>query len=271
MLTSYKTPNKSEVFHSIPNNVSDELLSTPTNRRITRSSSIQNSVGTSPLFLSAGSSINGVHQINSSIKTSSSNQSEKWVSAEGFFSNKSKNSSSVLEDCRSSIARLRSQNAGMVMARAKLFDELVDSGSENGQKSNSQVRQRTGNKIGSIRNADKQHNRIRTLKVDESMSYKKTLSPRRRTMKSPTNRSQRLHLAKVIHKENLTPHSNEGNLVRTVYCSKTPPIFQTPKTPMPSIKKPLNVKSPKRLNRTPLKGETRHTPLKAITPRHNRY
>lgn len=56
---------------------------------------------------------------------------ENWTNAEGFFNKipTTPGTGSNLENCRASIVRLRNQNAGMVLAKAKLFDGLLDSDS----------------------------------------------------------------------------------------------------------------------------------------------
>lgn len=51
----------------------------------------------------------------------------KWLDGETFFKRESKQVRRVVEEDRDSLARLRSQNAGMVLAKAKLFDDLSDS------------------------------------------------------------------------------------------------------------------------------------------------
>lgn len=53
---------------------------------------------------------------------------EKWASAEMYFK-KVESIQKLSEQNRDSLARLRSQNAGMVLAKAKLFNELSSDGS----------------------------------------------------------------------------------------------------------------------------------------------
>lgn len=73
------------------------------------------------------------HTPNSSEDTSNL---EKWASAEMFFKSQSENKKTTVEkrlsteQNRESLAKLRMHNAGMVLAKAKLFNELSDS-SEN--------------------------------------------------------------------------------------------------------------------------------------------
>lgn len=231
-------------------------------RRTTRSSSFQDKITPSPLK-------NTSHTITSQTSTSKNSSTEKWTSAEGFFNKPTPSSfktpMSSVDGCRSSIAKIRSQNAGMVLAKARLFDEMLDSDSSN-QKSTSSnnSRPRPSLKIGSVRHVDRQNNRIRTLRVENRLP-RKSMSPRRRALKSPTNRNFKLQLAKAIRENNedlIQPlrESNRLHLDDTVFC--------TPKhNALPHIKKSLAIKSPKRLNKTPLRPELRQTPLKAVTPR----
>ncbi|XP_054012054.1 rho GTPase-activating protein 11A-like isoform X1 [Hylaeus anthracinus] len=48
-----------------------------------------------------------------------------WKDAEGYFKSKNQSNTPVIQTGRASIAKLRTQNAGMVLAKAKLFDECT--------------------------------------------------------------------------------------------------------------------------------------------------
>ncbi|KAI4467645.1 rho gtpase activating protein 11a [Holotrichia oblita] len=98
--------------------------------------------------------------------------SDKWQNADGFFrgSLTPRNSG---ENGRASLARLRSQNAGMVMAKAKLFDGLVSSDNSSSKDTPVLIPRVRSNKMGSIRNADRQSYRIRTLKTEDRKVLKK--------------------------------------------------------------------------------------------------
>lgn len=94
----------------------------------------------------------GRRSLNVMDSTRVSGNGVQWTSAEGFFTKSSiKSSSGTSDNCRASIARLRSQNAGMVLAKAKLFDELIDT--DLGAVS-TQTKPQTSNKIGAIRNLE---------------------------------------------------------------------------------------------------------------------
>ncbi|KAI4467623.1 rho gtpase activating protein 11a [Holotrichia oblita] len=98
--------------------------------------------------------------------------SDKWQNADGFFrgSLTPRNSG---ENGRASLARLRSQNAGMVMAKAKLFDGLVSSDNSSSKDTPVLIPRVRSNKMGSIRNVDRQSYRIRTLKTEDRKVQKK--------------------------------------------------------------------------------------------------
>lgn len=128
-----------------------------------------------------------------------------WTSAEGFFNHLQP---SALDNNRASLAKLRRQNAGMVMAKAKLFEE-----------------QRPV-KIGAARRLD------RRLPLEE----KRRLKPH-------------------VYNTRLSDKENQGFGVDD---------SQENLKSVPVIKKPLTVKSPKRLCHTPKAlNEKMRTPLKA--------
>ncbi|KAI4467626.1 rho gtpase activating protein 11a [Holotrichia oblita] len=208
--------------------------------------------------------------------------SDKWQNADGFFrgSLTPRNSG---ENGRASLARLRSQNAGMVMAKAKLFDGLVSSDNSSSKDTPVLIPRVRSNKMGSIRNVDRQSYRIRTLKTEDRKVLKKNISPRKRTCKSPNiSRQQRLqpvkntNLALILRDSDLGENKENKNNINNHLRNKiikdsinSSSSCVTPKS-IPHIKRPFAVKSPKRLMRTPLSTESRTTPLKVIgTTRQN--
>lgn len=92
-------------------NISDPVMM----RRVARTSSLK----TTNLSGLNGKSL-------SQFSNNNSQPSDKWMSAEGFFRSINTPNRS-LETCRASIAKIRAQNAGMVLAKARIFDNLVDS------------------------------------------------------------------------------------------------------------------------------------------------
>ncbi|KAK9687853.1 RhoGAP domain [Popillia japonica] len=208
--------------------------------------------------------------------------SDKWKNADGFFRN-SQTPRNPDENGRASLARLRSQNAGMVMAKAKLFDGLISSDNSSDKDTPVLIPRVRSNKMGSIRNVDRQSYRIRTLKTDDRKILKRNISPRKKTCKSPNiSRQQRLQpventkLALILRDsdigENKENKNNINNYLRNKIIKDTTNSSSSCVTPksIPHIKRPFAVKSPKRLMRTPLSTESRTTPLKVIgTTRHN--
>lgn len=73
------------------------------------------------------SSFNGTSAMKT--KNSADREREKWTTANHFFNKLTPNGGLNLENARASIVKLRNQNAGMVLAKAKLFDGLQDSDS----------------------------------------------------------------------------------------------------------------------------------------------
>ncbi|GJQ76282.1 hypothetical protein Trydic_g2012 [Trypoxylus dichotomus] len=207
--------------------------------------------------------------------------SNKWRNAETFFRGSHTPNSSG-ENCRASLARLRSQNAGMVMAKAKLFDGLVDSDNSNKDTPTLIPRVRL-NKMGSVRNVDRQSYRIRTLKTEDRKLLKKNVSPRKRGCKSPNAPRQRLqavknsNLALILREGDFSENKENKNNINNHLRNKiikdvvnSSPSCTTPKS-IPHIKRPFSVKSPKRLIRTPLNNESRSTPLRVIASTKQNY
>lgn len=204
--------------------------------------------------------------VNSPVTRSKSlTKTEKWACAEGFFNKLQTppNTTTNLENCRASIVRLRSQNVGMVLAKAKLFDGILDSDNSTSTSSDTKnsLKCKTNNKIGTTRSADRQISRIRTLKADERKMVRNSLSPRKKSV--PRHRLQLVKIASVSDvdsndgKENLT--NNVPDLIKS-----SPVCCNTPQN-VPYIKKALSVRSPKRLHRTPIKLDSKRTPLKITT------
>ncbi|ERL90926.1 hypothetical protein D910_08270, partial [Dendroctonus ponderosae] len=99
---------------------------------------------------------------------------EQWVSAEGYFGVTPQEESSGTS--RASIAKLRSQNLGMVRAKARLFDHLqdVDTSGQAGQSS-----EKTPLKTPSADGSRKSY-RIKCMRAEERRRKKGSTSPRRR-------------------------------------------------------------------------------------------
>lgn len=188
--------------------------------------------------------------------------SKKWTSAETFFHNsRTPSSSNDLMEYRSSLVRLRNQNAGMVMAKARLFDGYVESDSSSLNGTESRPRTKISNKIGAVRNV-----RTRSLRIDKPM-----VSPRRKHSKSPKGLLR--NKLSLDEKENQVCVDNVNNVVdktqmavlkdcNRIDVSDSRLKSLSPKG-MPQIKRSLNIRSPKRLCHTPVVTDLKKTPLKA--------
>ncbi|XP_045483068.1 rho GTPase-activating protein gacN-like [Harmonia axyridis] len=204
---------------------------------------------------------------------SATTSSDHWTSAEKYFSNLQTPCPTVdPPNSRPSVAKLRSQNAGMVLAKARLFDNLVDTDNSNvSDKSTKSISKVKTHKIGSVRQLDaKSGQRIKSLRAEEKKVTRKTSSPRRNRL----NLSQKQKLQAV--RQLVEGHRNR-RLNDTIVEQKCPlvidknlmsPIKYTPHR-SPVIKKSLITRSPKRLCRTPHLDKS--TPLKVFTPKYMDY
>lgn len=129
-----------------------------------------------------------------------------------------------------------------------------------------------GNKIGNIRNVDRQTNRIRTLKADERKIGRKSSSPRKKTI--PKHRLQLVKMTAptrdvddiINEKENPCNNMLHNRTMNVPDLIKSPVCCNSPEN-VPYIKKTLHVKSPKRLLRTPtFKTDFKRTPIR-IAPK----
>ncbi|CAH0551092.1 unnamed protein product [Brassicogethes aeneus] len=203
-------------------------------RPVTRSTSFQYNVQTP------------TNSQNASLK---SKNSTHWINANCFFSDtpnhtKINHNKNTPDNRRASIAKLRTQNAGMVLAKAKLFDNIQDSNLSASTKFKNHENVSTqSNKIGSRLSSESK--RVKVLKLEESR-VKKT-SPRRRTA-NIARREDNIVITPINH----TRYLNSPKCARGV----------------PNIKKNLNIRSPKRLCRTPVNLDKK-TPLKVLVSRIN--
>lgn len=197
---------------------------------------------------------------NTPIKTNEASSSNgKWVNADEFFVHTNTPANSV-ENNRPSLAKLRSQNAGMVLAKAKLFNDLSDSGELRKDYVSS-----CRNKIGSRRNQN-----VRIAKADERPTNKKSTSPTKRKSKSPNLKKQKTQVDEE-EKENLTANGDVMCGTEKIQfgilkdCNRIEGLnhYMNSMRTAPVIKKPLNVRSPKRLCKTPKHGVDKiRTPMR---------
>ena len=203
---------------------------------------------------------------------------------------------------RASIARLRCQNAGMVMAKAKLFDGLGNNDVSGEEFLPPNVDRRQSMRFG-------QHNQHKITnkhleKTKSNNNHRNTVkspkrsTPRRRDInKSPRGitKRQRLRLINnsslsstqspsplspsIFYKKNGNKNErNEQKLTSKIlftdenFLNENATLINKKAINSPLIKKPL-LKTPKRcaINRTPTNGNHRLTPLRATTPLGHRF
>lgn len=257
-------------------NISDQVMT----RRVTRTSSLKTT------------NLSGLS--GKSLSNNNSQSSDKWTSAEGFFRSVNTPNRS-LETCRASIAKIRAQNAGMVLAKARLFDNLVDStdsinshsttipppilpSTQTKARAPPTVTGRTSNalKIGAERDRPSAY-RIRALKEEQRRDSRKvSVSPGKRyrvssqvaLQRSPgTTGSGNRVLHRRMRVELLKENARNDVLVdRKQISTARPDPTSSPRTPrnMPNIKRTLNTRSPRRILRTPARAEYPKTPLKVL-------
>ncbi|KAF7272688.1 uncharacterized protein LOC143201564 isoform X1 [Rhynchophorus ferrugineus] len=211
----------------------------------------------------------------------SGTSTDHWVSAEGYFTEAQTPQEVASANARASIAKLRSQNVGMVRAKARLFDTLKDSdSSSSGQVSSIKSQPNSTNKrnhhhpkTNPVRSGDatRMSYRIRTLRSEEKKYKKSNVSPRRRHVNSSEKkRLQALGKQYVkCYKENIPTNVAQSAMELTTPRRDLNTIDKAISSPrsvcnqnVPIIKMPLTVKTPKRLCRTP--GVDRKTPFRVI-------
>lgn len=170
---------------------------------------------------------------------------------------------------RASIARLRSQNAGMVLAKAKLFDEL-----------GTDLRTSRNTKVFARKSDDQNLNpfQAQTLNAtglkrfgieNNPFQTQRKITPRKQNGRnSPTGVQRRQNL----RHQNYTPIKKSPLAITTAILSISEQNSTTPnQSPIrpdttPQIKRPLSIKTPRRLVRTPQNKRKAASPLRATTP-----
>ncbi|KAH1001122.1 hypothetical protein HUJ04_013373 [Dendroctonus ponderosae] len=191
-----------------------------------------------------------------SSRNASGTSQEQWVSAEGYFGVTPQEESSGTS--RASIAKLRSQNLGMVRAKARLFDHLqdVDTSGQAGQSS-----EKTPLKTPSADGSRKSY-RIKCMRAEERRRKKGSTSPRRRqAVLSQKQKLQSIGRQYAARCNSSTQDSLDLSTPRKDLNSLDAAVL-SPRLKVPYIKGPLALKTPKRLCRTP--AVDRRTPFKAL-------
>ncbi|XP_076751599.1 uncharacterized protein LOC143423796 isoform X2 [Xylocopa sonorina] len=219
-----------------------------------------------------------------------------WKDAEGYFKSTIQMNTPITQSGRASIAKLRTQNAGMVLAKAKLFDECTAKGYVQNtaiNKKNDLFHTKNDQCTNNIKQSCKQNELYRKSSKNVKTKYPKMMEKHYSSIATETestkegletcycNSKDPTLCSAVIHKkENMAVKI--PSLVKKVPMNTIlhEPRLSTYKTDdnvvckTPNIKKPLTVKTPKSakaLVRKPT-AESRRTPMKAVnqlgTPKH---
>ncbi|KOC64707.1 Rho GTPase-activating protein 11A [Habropoda laboriosa] len=224
-----------------------------------------------------------------------SNTSMSWRDAEGYFKSTNQMNSPVTQTGRASIAKLRTQNAGMVLAKAKLFDECTAKMFTQNtilNKKNDLLSAKDDQFINSAK-----QNCERTELCRKSNKSVKNKNPKMILKQSPSHIAMETENTAVnlnqedtethcyISNDSMTPnaiiHQKENMAIKTPPLLKKIPIntllhestlsmYKTDNNALcktPHIKKPLTVKTPKSAKALVRKSviDPRRTPLKAVS------
>lgn len=174
---------------------------------------------------------------------------------------------------RASIARLRSQNAGMVLAKAKLFDELGTDLRNNGHAKTAIRKEDHHTNQSSQLNAIGMRNNA-MMENYQTQSPSRKIAPRKQQpngRNSPSGLQRRQNFRHLnytpIKKSPLAMKTtvlsiSDKNATTTAATMESPIIVDT----TPHIKRPLSIKNPRRLVRTPQNKRKAVSPLRATTP-----
>lgn len=109
-------------------------------------------------------------------------EKKPWVSGENFFSYTDvSRDRKKLDDSRASLAKLRTQNAGMVLAKAKLFDGFSETEDMCSISSSSLVKADAYHSFDKLKNDE---NKARYVHLDNKVVFKQNSSPRKRKLKN---------------------------------------------------------------------------------------
>ena len=201
-----------------------------------------------------------------------------WKDAEGYFTSATQTNTPVTQTGRASIAKLRTQNAGMVLAKAKLFDEcttkvygqnaILNKKNDLLSTTNDQCRKSSRN----VKNKNSRHSPSQIIVETENA----TSNLNQEGGKTCYYISQNKQLNMI---SNATNHQKENITVKTPpSVKKGCPLLQESRLSTykadsnalcktPHIKKPLTVKTPKSAKSLVKKPtvDSRRTPLKAVS------
>lgn len=173
----------------------------------------------------------------------------KWKNAASFLIRKELENN--LQTGRASVNKLRSQNAGMVMAKAKLFDQLTDSDSSSKQSSESRLQVPKFARKPRVNNSyDSNTNKGISSQIPKLKDIQSLQNLKRAKVQSSISHNN--HTPK---KSAISPDVGSGGV-------------KTPVT-TPYIKKPLKVKSPHNFRTPNVEVRRTNAPMRAVhvTPR----
>lgn len=211
-----------------------------------------------------------------------------WKDADGYFKTTSQKNSPITQTGRASIAKLRTQNAGMVLAKAKLFDECTTK-----MYAQNTIINKKNDLSSSEDNQCANNIKLNCERIELLRKSNKNIKNRNSKMllkHSPSSITMEIDSKKedteicCCNSEdttcNIAMHQKENMLVKTSPLLQKVPtntilhesrlnVYKTDNNVLcktPHIKKPLTVKTPKSgkaLVKKPIM-ESRKTPLKAV-------
>ncbi|XP_012275799.1 uncharacterized protein LOC105697241 isoform X2 [Orussus abietinus] len=132
-------------------------------------------------------------EVNKSPKTD--NEIITWRQADKYFVTNRQNCTPLPQTGRASVAKLRTQNAGMVLAKAKLFD---DNSTKRSNTSHEFTVKNVDQKDANVRHTAKagRIKEVKSVDLDTSLSnIRKGIGPRRKHSRTPKSNSVKLKLA----------------------------------------------------------------------------
>uniref|UniRef100_A0ABD2X0J7 Rho-GAP domain-containing protein n=1 Tax=Trichogramma kaykai TaxID=54128 RepID=A0ABD2X0J7_9HYME len=226
------------------------------------------------------------------LKTPGTGRKEKtvsWKDADDYFQQEAKLRTPVPTTGRASVAKLRTQNAGMVLAKAKLFDdptkEAIDFNRRQSIKAQNPSRNNTRDEMKSTSAIKHREEAMRRKQTTSDRRGTKNVSPliRMEVSISSNGRKQstRLTSPRVNHEDTKNLVLKENKSMQAVNALITNPstvkqedvnllkISESPLCKTPHIKRPLSVKTPRSAKSLSARKSimlSRRTPLKAMMP-----
>ncbi|OXU29248.1 hypothetical protein TSAR_007484 [Trichomalopsis sarcophagae] len=208
-----------------------------------------------------------------------------WKDADQYFKQESKMLTPVPQTGRASVAKLRTQNAGMVLAKAKLFDDPTKEAVDVSRRQSMRVQATTR---AAMKDEPRTPHSTKRHNHNELSARRKHIASRRLShapspLASSSNRRQstRFNQSRISHEEaNVNNLQKENQLILSASSNNTSMttqqedinVYKPDDSAMcktPHIKRPLNVKTPRSAKTLSAKRaaiNSRRTPLKAMVP-----